>query len=274
MDAMAVYRGMDVATAKPGPAARARIPHHGLDLVDPSEDFNLRRFLETARPLLADPARRVLGLVGTPYYLHRLREGLFEAPEADWPLRETLERRGPAELHAELMRLDPESARAIGPANLRRLVRALEVCLGTGRPLSALRREDTRGGIRDGILVGIRRTPGDLRARIDRRVDAMLAEGLVEETRRLRAQGLSRTAAQAIGTKEILAHLQGDCSLDEAAERIRIRTRQFARRQLGWFRRFPETDWVDAAPDEEAETLAPRLLEAFRRAGAFRTEAA
>lgn len=267
MDAMAVYRGMDVATAKPDAAARKRVRHHGLDLCAPTEEFHVRAFLDHARAVLAAPGR-ILGVVGTPFYLQRLREGLFEGPGADWDLRGRLEARaraeGAAALHAELSRLDPEAARETDPANRRRVLRALEVCLASGRPVSALRREGTLGGMKEGVLIGIRRTLDDLSSRIDRRAEDMFARGLLEETRRLAAAGLSRSASQAIGTKEALGMLAGQYGEAEALELVKLRTRRFARRQRTWFRRFPDVRWVDAAPGEPDASLARRLLEALR----------
>jgi tRNA dimethylallyltransferase len=257
---MAVYRGMDIATAKPDQAARARVRHHGLDLASPAEEFNLRRFLETARELLARPDAKVLGIVGTPYYLHRLQEGLFEGPGADWALRATLSARGPEALHAELAGLDPEAAAAISPKDLRRLVRALEVCLATGKPFSEWQKEATSGGIAPGILLGIRRSREDLKARIDRRVDAMFAAGLVAETERLKAGGLSRSASQALGTKEVLEYLEGRSDLPATVALVKLRTRQFAKRQMTWFRRFRELRWIDVGQEEAAEAVAERLL--------------
>lgn len=262
MDAMAVYRGMDVATAKPPEVWRREVPHFGIDLADPSEEFHLRRFLETAREVLAGP-RPVLGLVGTPYYLHRLREGLFEGPGADWGLRQSLEARTTEDLAAELARRDPASAASILPSDRRRSIRALEVLHASGRTLSEWKREGTSGAFREGILLGIRRSREDLVGRIERRVDRMFAQGLVEETRRLREAGLSRSASQALGTKEVLGFLEGRYDLEEAKELVKRRTRQFAKRQMTWFRRFEGTRWVDASPDEPAETLAARLKEAI-----------
>ena len=274
LDAMAVYRGMDVATAKPDAETRRRVPHHGIDLVDPAEEFHLKAFLDLARNLLAAPGKRVLGLVGTGYYLHRLRAGLFEGPGADWALRGELEARGTEALREELSRRDPQAAAAIPPGDRRRAIRALEVVLATGRPLSAWQKEGTRGGLTQAVLLGIRRERADLVARIERRADAMFAAGLVEETRRLAASGLSRSASQALGTKEVLGYLKGDYGLEAATELVKRRTRQFAKRQMTWFRRFPDVRWVDAGPEEPADILTARLLGALREAEAALGEAA
>ncbi len=275
LDAMAVYRGMDVATAKPSPAARLRVPHHGVDLAEPTEEFHLGAFLSEARRVLADASargKRILALGGTGFYLHRLREGLFEGPGADWAMRAELEaraeREGPEALHAELNRLDPSAATGIKPQDLRRTMRALEVCLGSGKPMTQWRREGTRGGISGGILLGIRRTPEDLKRRIDLRVEAMFAGGIVEETKRVAAAGLSHSASQALGTKEVLGMLEGRYGETETRDLVRRRTWQFARRQGTWFRRFPEIRWVDAAGNETAESLAERLLAQLRDAEA------
>ena len=143
-------------------------------------------------------------------------------------------------------------------------MRALEVGLGTGRTLSSWQSEGTAGGIKGGILLGIRRSPEDLRRRIDLRVEVLFANGLLEETRRLAAKGLSRSASQALGTKEALGHLEGRCGLAEALELVKLRTRQFAKSQRTWFRRFPGVRWVNATPEETADGLAGRFLETIR----------
>ena len=273
LDAMAVYRGMDIATAKPDAQARRRIPHHGIDLVAASEKFHLKAFLDLAEKVLEDARSRAKPLMlvgGTGFYLHRLREGLFEGPGADWPLRRRLMARAEAEgagaLHAELAGRDPEAAASIHVKDLRRTVRALEVCLGSARPFSTWKRETRRGSLPEAPVLGIRRSREDLHRRIELRVEAMFARGLVEETRRLAKEGLSLSASQALGTKEVLAFLAGDHGLDEAVALVKRRTRQFAKRQMTWFRRFPEIRWIDAGPEEPADRLSERLLEALRDA--------
>lgn len=263
VDSMAVYRGMDVGTAKPTPAQRREVPYHLVDLVDPSEVFTVVDFQRAAGSALDAVVRRgavPLLVGGTALYLRavvdRLRfPGRF--PEVAAELTASLEAAGPsgsagrarclAELHTHLARLDPAGAGRVSPANERRLVRALEVCLGSGRPFSA-----TGPGLAEHppvpyVLVGIRYDPEPAGRRIAERFDRQLDEGFLEEVRSLAAApgGLSRTARQALGYRELLAHLRGEVTLDEAREAAVRRTSAFARRQWAWFRRDPRVVWVE-----------------------------
>ena len=266
LDSMKVFRGLDVGTAKPSAAARAETPWHLLDLADAGEEFSVRRWLDAAEAALADVrtrGRRAIFSGGTALYLQSLRRGLFEGPPADWPLRERLAAEGAPALFARLREIDPAAAARIEPNDLRRLVRAHEVHALTGRPISALRREWTEGPDRHPLfVVGIRRAREDIYARIDRRVLRMFDEGLVAEVRGLLAAGVAfgRTASQALGYREILAHLEpGGPGLDATIEQLQRRTRQFAKRQLTWFRKMTFIEWVDAGPDDTVDEVARRL---------------
>jgi len=260
IDSMQVYRGMDIGTAKPSPAERARVPHHLLDLVDPSCDFTVAEFQREYRRAVADIAargKRAILVGGTGLY-HRAVIDDLDLP-GEWPLiRSDLlaeaERSGPEPLHARLAEIDAAAASKIEPTNTRRIVRALEVCEGSGRPFSSFGPGLDVYPQSPIVQIGLRWDRDVLAARIEQRVHAMIEAGLVDEVAALRAAGLSRTAAQALGYKEILAHLDGAQTLPESVEQIIVRTRQFAVRQLRWFRRDPRVRWVDVAGDPVAES--------------------
>jgi len=264
VDAMQVYRRMDIGTAKPTAADRAAVPHHGLDLAEPSEEFTVAEFARPAAGWIADIEARggaPLLVGGTGLYLRALTDPM-EMP-GRWPhLREVLEARVEAEgsevLHRELALADPVAAARMEPGNARRVVRALEVVLGSGRPFSSFGPGLDQYPPIDIVQVGIRWSREMLTTRIAERVHRMIERGLVAEVQALlqHPQGLSRTARQALGYKEIIEHLEGDCSLDEAVATVIVRTRQFAVRQERWFRRDPRIRWVDVRHDPVAEVLA------------------
>ena len=240
-DAMTVYRGMDIGTAKPTPAERAEIPHHLIDVADPAEDFSLSRFVELGRAAIADieaRGHRAVVVGGTGLYVRGLVDDL-ELPGRFPEVRAALEDEADtAALHRRLAELDPAAAARMEPSNRRRVVRALEVTLGAGRPFSSF------GPGLDAYppvpthQVRLEVPLAELDRRIDARVDAMLAAGLLDEVEGL-AGRLSRTARQALGYRELLAHLEGGVGLEEAIDTIKVRTRRFARRQVRWFRRDP-----------------------------------
>ncbi len=275
LDSMKVYRGMDIGTSKAGPEARARVPHHLLDVADPSESMSASRFLALADEAAAGVAARGKGVLvvgGTTLYLKVFLYGLFHGPPADLDLRARLEaearEKGTAALHARLAASDPAAGARIHPTDLRRLVRALEVLEKTGRTISSLQVEwkDLRPRYPHRLLA-LRRPRADLHARIAARVRAMVREGLVEEVRRLAAApgGLGRTASQAIGYREIAEHLAGRIpTLEEAVERIRTRTNRLARAQETWLRSFPGMEFLDVPADEGPQVTARRALERLR----------
>lgn len=263
VDAMQVYRRMDVGTAKPTAADRAEVPHHCLDLAQPNEDFAVAEFVGAAKGALESIAQRggrAVVVAGTGLYLRAVTDPM-EIP-GRWPdLRTALEERavaeGPQVLHAELAAVDPLAASRMEPTNERRIVRALEVVLGSGRPFSSFGPGlDTYSPV-SFVQVGILWPRAVLSERIASRVQAMISAGLVAEVAALLAdpQGLSRTARQALGYKEIIEHLEGECSLDEAIDTVILRTRQFAVRQERWFRRDPRIRWVYVEHDPVAEVL-------------------
>jgi len=260
VDAMQVYRGMDIGTGKPTAADRATVVHHCLDLVDPNEEFTVADYQRAYGAAVAGISGRPLLVAGTGLYLTAVIDGL-DVP-GQWPdVRLELEaEHDVSALWSRLDALDPVAAARIDPGNRRRIVRALEVTLGAGRPFSSF-----GPGLRaypptDVVMIGLRWRREVLAARIERRVLAMVAAGLPQEVERLAAAGpLSRTARQALGYKELL----DEPDVDTAVTATIARTRQFAVRQERWFRRDPRVRWIDVEHDPVAEA-APALIDVLR----------
>jgi tRNA dimethylallyltransferase len=273
-DSMQVYRGMDIGTAKPTPAERIAVPHHLIDVVEVNERFDVARYVALAHAAIAGIQRRgktPLVVGGTGLYLRALTEGLSETPDANPALRAELEAMGRERVLDELRRVDPEAAGRIGPHNLRRLVRALEICRLTGRKSSDLRRRWIATSGRDAadplpLMHGLERDRADLYARCNARVEAMFRAGLVDEVRSLLPRGLAEnaTARQALGYKEVIAHLRGEATLEETLALVKTRTRQFAKRQLTWFRHQARVEWVRVAAGEDTEAVVERLADCLR----------
>jgi len=263
VDSMQVYRGMDVGTAKPSPAEQAQVRHHLLDVVRPDEVFTVARFVETADQTVAEAKKQKTPLIatgGTPLYYKAMFDGLFDGPGADAEVRRRLTALPNDELFRRLTEVDPAAAARIHVNDLKRLVRALEVFELSGRPISSFQTEWTDPKPRHpAIWVGLSWDREALNRRINARVKAMLAAGWLEEARELLVQygTLSKTAAEATGYRELLEHLSGRMSLEDAAEQTKIATRQLARRQMKWFRRFPGVMWLpgDRAVEENAEAV-------------------
>jgi tRNA dimethylallyltransferase len=254
VDSIAVYRGLDIGTAKPSPAERAAVPHHGLDLVGPAESFSVAAWLAAAAAAVADCRsrdKRILFVGGTPLYLRALRDGLAEVPAADPVLRADLvaeaAARGPEHLHHRLSSLDPASAARIHPRDTKRIVRAMEVALLTGRPLSAAQAPEPEPLFESRLMI-LDVSRAVLAERIDRRVEAMFAGGIVEETAAALAApgGIGPTASQAAGYTEAIELLAGGIDRAEAVRRTQARTRQLAKRQRTWFRSFKRATWIGA----------------------------
>ncbi len=259
VDSMTVYRHMDLATAKPGSAARAAVPHHLLDLVDPWEEFTVSQFQAAARAALEDVGGRgrlPLLVGGTGLYLRAVVDELRlpgRWPEVAAALEaEAAAPGGVAVLHARLAVLDPLAASRTTPTNRRRVVRALEVTIGSGRPFSSYGPGLTAYPSTSHRLVGLPFDPDAVDRRIEERFARWLGEGLVDEVRALASGGLSRTARQALGYKELLAHVEQGVPLDECVAAAVRRTRTFARRQWSWFRRDPRIRWVAEGEDPAA----------------------
>ncbi len=245
VDSMKIYRRMNIGTAKPSLEAQASVPHHCIDLVEPSESFSVAQFVRAADEsidAITASGKIPIAAGGTSLYLKGLCEGLFEGPSADQDLRDTLKARaqeeGLANLHCELTQVDPDAASLIHPNDERRIIRALEVFHAQGFPISQLQKQWDSGQSRyDCVMIGLRRDKNDQSQRINHRVKRMVEMGLVEEVEALLAEStpLSREAAAAVGYAELIAHFRGECTRDEAIERIKINTRRLAtvcRREL------------------------------------------
>ena len=264
---MQVYRGMDIGTAKPSVADQSEVPHHCVDLVDPSERFTVAEFKVQAAAA-RDAARRAgapaLLVAGTGLYLTAVIDDL-QLP-GEWPdVRAQLQAEPDvATLFARLQELDPLAASRCEPTNRRRIERALEVTLGSGQPFSSFGPGTSAYPPSDVPQIGILWPRETLSKRIEQRVHSMMAAGLLAEVKSLAERyDLSREARQALGYKELLEHLTGHISLDEAIAQIVLHTRQFAVRQERWFRRDPRIEWVTVHEDPVAE-VAPRVTALLR----------
>ena len=264
-DALMVYRGADIGTAKPTAAERQGVPHHAIDLIEPSEEADLSGWLAAARAALAScEARGVPAVVvgGTGLYVQALVDD-FELPGTFPAVRAELEasEEPTSQMHARLAALDPVAAGRMEPGNRRRVLRALEVCLGSGRGFSSFGPGVSAFPPTDRYrLVGLAVEAARLAERIEGRVRSQVAAGLVEETARLLAtpEGLSRTCRQGLGYKEVLAHLEQGLPLEQAVALDVANTRRFARRQRSWFRRDPRIHWLEVDEDPLA-ALVPAL---------------
>lgn len=259
---MQVYRGMDIGTAKPTPSERTAVPHHLLDLVDPSEPFTLRQHQQAAQAAVADIERRgnrPLLVGGTGLYLRSIVDDL-EIPGRYPAARASLEANpDTAALHAQLARRDPTAASRIEPANRRRIIRALEVCLGSGRTFSSFGHGLDTYPATDWDMVALAVDPDILAVRIEARYREQLANGFLEEVRALAELDppIGRTAAQALGYRQFLDQVSGATDFDAALDAAVAATRRFARRQRSWFRRDPRLTWMDATdPDSRSDLVA------------------
>lgn len=263
MDSMALYRGLDIGTAKPTPAERSCVRHHLIDALDPWDSASVAWWLGEAKACCEEIERRgkqVLFVGGTPLYLKALLCGLFDGPPADHGRRRRLEQeaaeRGAAALHERLAKVDPAGAARLHPNDERRVIRALEVFELTGRPINAWQQQwrgpkaksDASNGEPGALATGepptilwLNPPRAELYNRINRRVEAMFAAGLIDEVERLRSadRPLSKEASQALGYKEVLAHLEGKQDLAATITLVQTRTRNFAKRQITWFRHLP-----------------------------------
>jgi len=270
VDSMQVYRGMDIGTAKATPAEQAEIRHHLIDVVDPWEQYSVARYQADARAVLADidsRGQRALLVGGTGLYLRAVIDDL-DIPGQHPEVRAELETESDTRsLHRRLHQLDPVAAARMEPDNRRRIIRALEVTIGSGRAFSSYG-PGLDAPAPDAIAqVGIRLRPPVVATRIEQRYGQQLADGFLDEVEALAHldPAPSRTATQALGYRELFAHLRGETTIDEAVELAVRRTRAFARRQRAWFRRDPRVTWVDADADpmEAAEAVTDLVAEAF-----------
>lgn len=261
-DSRQVYRKLDIGSAKPTPAQQAAVAHHLIDVVDADQDFDVAQYRDLAERAIADieaRGKRVLVVGGTGLYVNVLRGGLFEGPSRDAPLRARLEAEelaDPGSLYRRLLAVDPQSAARLHPNDRVRLVRAVEVFELSGRPLSEWHRQHAAARAdREVRILAIDLQREVLYARINKRCAAMIDAGLVEEVRGLYAIGYDPKllSLQSLGYREIGAYVRGECELEVAIEQMARATRNFAKRQLTWFRGHPPVEWL---PPRELDLIA------------------
>jgi len=297
LDSMALYRSMDIGTAKPTPEQRRRVPHHLIDILQPHEEYSLAQYVVAAEDCVREiisRGRSALFVGGTPLYLKGLLRGIFEGPPADWELRHRLAEEARLEgsemLHRRLTEVDAGAAARLHPNDTRRLIRALEVYEKTGRPISELQRQFEIGRAAEDCRVFVLDWPKpELHARIDHRVEAMFATGLVDEVRRLLGKmgtgtspdansascagcgsepvpifpkPLGKTAGQAVGYREVIEHLKGRSGLPETIALVQQHTRQLAKRQNTWFRSLSECRFIAVSGPVDAAETAERIVSA------------
>ncbi|MFA4966920.1 MAG: tRNA (adenosine(37)-N6)-dimethylallyltransferase MiaA [Candidatus Margulisiibacteriota bacterium] len=248
-DSMQVYREMDIGTAKPTLEERQGIPHHLIDIRNPDEEWTVSDFVEQANGLTGTLAHPII-VGGTGLYLWSLFEGFsFPIIPADKELRARLENEPLTELYARLATIDPDAAAKIHPNDKKRVIRALEVYELTGQPISKLQKTGLLAhGLTGAQIIGLNLPRETLYERINQRVDSMIEKGLIKEVKGLLAKGYNKDlpSMQALGYKEIIDYLDGKYSKEEMIEELKKRTRNFARRQMTWFRRFTNITWHEA----------------------------
>jgi tRNA dimethylallyltransferase len=268
IDSMKVYRRMDIGTAKPPKEARQRVKYHLIDVVEPSDSFSVGAFLDIASDAMEQIKirnKKIVAVGGTALYIKSLLYGLFDGAGTDERIRAELRARvkaeGLAELHRELTKIDPAAAERINPNDSKRIVRALEVYQLTGKPISSFQKQwQQRQTKHDWTIIGLRREKADASSRINRRVKKMISAGLVDEVKSLldEEKPLSKQARCAIGYAEIIEHLSGKTSLENAIESIKINSRRLAKSQRTWFKTFQNIHWLDVGEDEPPKRILAR----------------
>ena len=273
-DSMLIYRGMDIGTAKPSSSMRQNIPHHLIDIVNPWESYSVGKYARDAEGVISnlDKKKNFVIVGGSPLYIKGIIDGIFSGPEADWRIRKELQKlateKGNSFVHGILQKIDPVTAQKLHPNDLRRIIRAIEVYKKTKKQISVLHgqyRKEKRS--HDFKIICIAREKEDRYRRIDGRVEAMFEKGLVDEVKSLldNSHGLSRQARQALGYKEVIRYLEGECTLSEVKEMIKLNTRRFSKRQMTWFRSFPNVCWLEAKEGEEMEVISEKIILKFKK---------
>ncbi|KPJ51165.1 hypothetical protein AMJ40_00755 [candidate division TA06 bacterium DG_26] len=267
-DSRQIYKYMDIGTAKPSVEQRRSVPHWMIDLVEPDVDYSAARYGEEAREVidgLLASGRRVLLVGGSGLYIQALLESFFPAPPVNHELRSRLITQGRSlgtkALHSRLTRVDPHAAARIHPNDLKRLVRALEVYETTGIPISKQQQGHTSRRHFSSLYIGLHREKEDLKRRIEWRVDKMIERGLVEEVQSILRMGYSKdlNSLNTLGYKEVIAHLSGELGLKETTALIKKHTRAYAKRQLTWFKRIPDVQWVDLSETKATPMIAATI---------------
>lgn len=283
-DSMLIYRGMDIGTAKPSSSMRERVSHHLIDIVNPWENYSVGKYVKDAEGVISDLGKREKNFIivgGSPLYIKGIIDGIFSGPEADWSIREELKKlaneKGNSFVHGILQRIDPVTAQKLHPNDLRRIIRAIEVYKKTRKQISLLHRQYRRGKRRYNFkIICMTRGKEDLHRRIDDRVETMFKKGLVDEVKSLlgNSHGLSRQARQALGYKEVIRHLEGECTLNEAKEMIKLNTRRFSKRQMTWFRSLPNVCWLEAKEGRGAKVISEKIILKFKKCSKEQTNRA
>ena len=273
-DSRLIYRHMNIATAKPGPEMLSAVPHHMIDLVDPDTQYTCKEFQTDARQAIHDILDRGLTPIvtgGSGLYVKALTDGVFDGPAANDEVRQRLAKEaetwGPRHLWEQLEEVDPEKAAQIDPENTVRIVRALEVHEITGEKMSQLEKDVTPLDV-PFVKIGLRRSTEDLYRRIDERVDAMMEAGLLAETSALVATGYGDclSVRNTLGYRELIHHLDGQTTLGDAVDLIKLHTRRFAKRQGTWFRKDADIRWIDIMPEARASAIAQLVNLEYRKA--------
>ena len=276
VDAIKVYRELDIGTAKPNPQECKRVPHHGINLVAADEEFSVARFLDFVEPVLAElTGRGVMPVLDctAPFYLKALVYGIDRGPEPDSALRAELESRQSSELHAELTLKDPDAAARIQPADQKRIVRALEIIKNSDRLASEAESWNEPRSDYRWVFTGIHWPREILYERVEKRAREMFKAGWLDEVKRIRSgPGFSRTAGSAHGYRRLLQHLAGESTYEEAVERTIADVKQFARKSMTFFRSFPRVHWLEVGAEDEIDRAAiylalemNQVLEVWRR---------
>ena len=265
IDSMKVYRRMDIGTAKPGKQARETINYHLIDIIEPSESFNVGAFLDSAYDTINQLINRnkpIVAVGGTALYIKALLYGLFQGPGTDKEIRSQLKRQAKTEgldtLYKQLAQVDPAAVQRIHPNDSKRIIRALEVYELAGKPISSLQQQfDVKHPRHNWTIIGLRRNKAEESRRINKRAKSMIDAGLVDEVKSLLAEDkpLSPQARCAIGYAEIIDHLNGNTSLDDAVELIKKNTRRLAKNQRTWFKTFKKVNWLDIEKDQLPENI-------------------
>ena len=265
-DSMLLYRNMDIATAKPTEEELKSVPHHLINILEPHQSFSAGKFREMALTVIEELQKKnkiPLIVGGTGLYIRTLTQGLFAGPQADWNFRQELldqeQHKGEGYLYKRLMEIDPQAAQTIHPSDQRRIVRALEIRIKADKNLTEIHLE-TRPAPFEFIKIGLMRDRKELYQIIDTRVDTMIKQGLIEETEKLLSMKVSDTAMQALGYKEINRFLHQECTLDEAVTMLKTRTRNYAKRQLTWFKKEPHIQWVDITGLYDSHKIFHKIL--------------
>lgn len=277
-DSMQIYKFMDIGTAKPSFEQRKEVSHYMIDIVEPWEYFSTGEYIDRVRVII----QKLLGLGkiplivgGTGLYLRAMTEGIFEGSDADWKLRKELiekEKKSPGYLYELLREVDPEASAKINPKDLRRTIRALEVFFKEKKSISEIQKKLTKPLPYDFLKIGITRDRKELYQRIEKRVDLMIKEGLIEEVRKIlnlikkNNDNIDKPipSLQAIGYKEVAGYLADLYSLDEAIRLIKKRTKMYAKRQYTWFRRESNIIWIDITNRSDYEKIAEEVLEIIK----------